>query len=76
MPAWLLLGFWFGLQFLSGVFALGATGGIAYAAHVGGFLAGVVLVFVFAGRRLRELRRARRLPAPGLGHRGWGGDPR
>ncbi len=76
VPAWLLLGFWFGLQFLSGVAAIGATGGIAYAAHVGGFLAGVVLVFVFTGRRLRELRRARRLPAPGSGYRGWDGDPR
>ena len=43
IPAWLMLGLWFGLQLVSGA-ALDATGGgVAYWAHAGGFIAGVVL---------------------------------
>lgn len=50
MPALLVIGFWGLLQFLSGFGSLanaGETGGVAYLAHVGGFVAGVLLVFVF-----------------------------
>jgi len=44
LPAWLVLGFWFVLQLMSGLGALGMqqTGGVAYAAHVGGFIFGLV----------------------------------
>jgi membrane associated rhomboid family serine protease len=53
LPAWLVLIIWFGLQFLQGTLALGSTG-VAYFAHVGGFLAGMVLVWLFTvGRRAR-----------------------
>jgi len=49
LPAWLFLGFWFASQVLSGLFEqLGApTAGIAWWAHVGGFVAGMVLVRLF-----------------------------
>jgi membrane associated rhomboid family serine protease len=52
IPAILYLGFWFALQFLSGVLALdaGALGGVAYWAHIGGFIAGLVLLPFFARR--------------------------
>jgi membrane associated rhomboid family serine protease len=53
LPAWLLLGAWFVLQFAQGTLSLGATGGVAYFAHVGGFVAGLVLVMLFAHRRRR-----------------------
>ena len=39
---------WFALQFMSGVGSLGShAGGVAYWAHIGGFVAGLVLVFAF-----------------------------
>jgi membrane associated rhomboid family serine protease len=45
IPAVFILGYWFLLQFLSGVNALGsgASGGVAWWAHVGGFLLGMLL---------------------------------
>ncbi|MFN3649539.1 MAG: rhomboid family intramembrane serine protease [Armatimonadota bacterium] len=45
LPAWIVLGFWFVLEFIRGATALGGqnAGGVAYAAHVGGFVTGVVL---------------------------------
>jgi len=51
LPAPLVLGLWFVLQLVSGAASLGsAGGGVAYAAHVGGFIAGLVLVKVMAKR--------------------------
>jgi membrane associated rhomboid family serine protease len=45
VPAWLMLGYWFLLQFLGGLPALASeAGGVAFWAHVGGFAAGFVLV--------------------------------
>jgi membrane associated rhomboid family serine protease len=50
-PAWLVLGFWFVLQLVNGFASLGADtsygGGVAFVAHVGGFMAGVVLTWLF-----------------------------
>ena len=51
LPAWTMLLYWAGLQFFSGVIGMmGAQdeGGVAFGAHVGGFLAGVVLIRLFA----------------------------
>jgi membrane associated rhomboid family serine protease len=47
--ALIVIGFWFVLQLFSGVGSIGAadTGGVAYMAHVGGFIAGALLSFVF-----------------------------
>ncbi|GGE59888.1 rhomboid family intramembrane serine protease [Actibacterium pelagium] len=43
LPAWAMLGLWFGIQLLSGVGTSADTGGVAYWAHAGGFIAGLVL---------------------------------
>jgi len=50
VPAWVAIGMWFAFQLISGLGVLGSgseQGGVAYAAHIGGFVAGVVLVKVF-----------------------------
>ena len=48
VPAGLVLGFWFVLQVLSGGMSLGSGGGgVAFFAHVGGFLAGMGLIGLF-----------------------------
>lgn len=44
IPAWLMLGLWFGLQLVNGLAMDVAGGGVAYWAHAGGFVAGVLLV--------------------------------
>lgn len=57
LPAWLILGYWFVLQFLSGAATSltrqGSSGGIAVWAHVGGFLSGVVMIKLFPRRAPR-----------------------
>jgi membrane associated rhomboid family serine protease len=61
VPAWLMIIVWFGMQLLNGVASLTddamMTGGVAYGAHVGGFLAGLALTLFFR-------RPERRSPAP------------
>jgi len=55
VPAFMALGLWFLFQVVNGLGVLGAdsqAGGVAYAAHIGGFLAGCVLVKVFATRQV------------------------
>ena len=54
LPAFLFLGFWFALQWLQGMMTIGQVadvGGVAWWAHVGGFVSGVVLVFGLQPRR-------------------------
>jgi rhomboid family protein len=63
IPAWAAIGIWFVFQVISGSALLGkgsAEGGVAYAAHIGGFIAGLALVKVF-------------LIGRGAGARGGGG---
>jgi len=50
LPAWTMLLYWLGLQFLGGLAGLTAEegGGVAFWAHAGGFVAGLVLVKLFA----------------------------
>jgi membrane associated rhomboid family serine protease len=51
VPALVAIGIWFLFQLISGAGMLGGSmGGVAYGAHIGGFLAGVVLVRLFAAR--------------------------
>lgn len=47
VPAYLMLGYWFLLQLVQGTATLGSTGGVAFWAHVGGFIAGAGLIFLF-----------------------------
>ena len=47
VPAFVVLGFWIFGQFFSAPFSLDAEGGTAYFAHIGGFLAGMILVPFF-----------------------------
>jgi membrane associated rhomboid family serine protease len=50
VPAWVAIGIWFAFQLVSGLGLLGGgsqQGGVAYAAHVGGFIAGLLLVKFF-----------------------------
>jgi len=58
LPAWVVLGYWFIAQFLSGaatslVNRVGGSTGIAFWAHVGGFLGGMFLVKLFPARARR-----------------------
>src|SRR5215813_15439944 len=50
VPAYVAIGIWFGFQLISGLGMLGGgsqQGGVAYAAHIGGFLAGLILIKFF-----------------------------
>jgi membrane associated rhomboid family serine protease len=53
VPALIVIGLWFVLQFFSGVGSIAATttdtGGVAYMAHIGGFVAGFALTFLLRG---------------------------
>jgi membrane associated rhomboid family serine protease len=55
IPAAFMLLYWFGIQLLSGLWSTasknGAAGGVAWFAHVGGFLAGIILVKLLPARR-------------------------
>ncbi len=65
VPAGLVLGFWFVLQLFSGGFSLGSQGGgVAWFAHIGGFVAGMVLIGLFKRPNVRFFAPRR--------HRSWG----
>ncbi len=54
MPAFVVLGLWIVLQLVSGVGTIAytdeSTGGVAYMAHIGGFISGVAMTFLFRGQ--------------------------
>jgi membrane associated rhomboid family serine protease len=52
LPAWVLLGMWFLFQILESG-SSGTSGGVAYFAHIGGFVAGAILVWLFVKPRRR-----------------------
>jgi membrane associated rhomboid family serine protease len=56
LPASIVLGLWFVLQFFSGVLSLGGpdVGGVAFWAHIGGFVSGVVMAKLFSKPRRKE----------------------
>lgn len=76
VPAWVAIGIWFAFQFIAGLGMLGGEKtGVAYAAHLGGFAAGVALVKPFGyGRTIDDGggRRGRQWPPP---PRDWSGPP-
>jgi membrane associated rhomboid family serine protease len=56
VPAWLMLVWWFFIQFFNGVGSIGYShasqgGGVAFLAHVGGFLAGIGLIYILVPRQ-------------------------
>jgi len=61
LPALIVLGLWFIIQFFSGLLSLGVQnasgGGVAWWAHIGGFVAGMTLVFLFKRRDYRPVGR-------------------
>lgn len=57
LPAWMFIGVWFGFQIINGLGTFGdpTGGGIAYSAHIGGFLVGLALIVPFStGREYEE----------------------
>jgi membrane associated rhomboid family serine protease len=79
-PAWLVMGEWFLVNFFAGTSALSqaAMGGVAVFAHIGGFLAGLLLVKPMRPAQITIQRRSwegfRTPPRPpGLGGGSWGG---
>jgi len=67
VPAYFMLGYWFLLQLVSTLTVVSEEGGgIAFLAHAGGFLAGMVLVLFVRNRELVARRMAHNLPAWGV----------
>src|ERR1051325_8504989 len=62
VPAWVMIGLWIVLQFFSQVASISSHtaqtrgGGVAYMAHIGGFVAGIILVFLFRNRQREFVR--------------------
>ncbi len=54
VPAWLMLGYWFALQVVGA--SVDPLGGVAVWAHIGGFLAGAILISIFRDPRLQARR--------------------
>ena len=74
VSAWFVLLYWFALQLLSGAMTPveDGGGGVAFWAHVGGFVAGVVLVKLFENRALVDAKRRHvKLPVDQVAHHGW-----
>ena len=65
VPAWTMLGLWFAMQLASGLIVASGTPGVAFWAHIGGFVTGLVLVVVLRPRAYRccSRRAAKSLPA-------------
>jgi membrane associated rhomboid family serine protease len=67
LPALLVLGFWILIQLFLGASDLGSqaaggSGGVAYFAHIGGFVFGLIAIRLFANRVQDDYERAHRLP--------------
>ena len=58
LPAFVVIIMWFVIQFIFGLASLGgaAEGGVAWFAHIGGFLGGIALIYAMAGRTIWHLR--------------------
>lgn len=60
IAAYWVLGFWFVLQLVNSLVSASDTGGVAYGAHLGGFVAGLLLIPVFKYRHVRLFSPSRR----------------
>jgi membrane associated rhomboid family serine protease len=60
VPAYLMLGYWFLLQLLSTAPSLGSVnGGVAFGAHVGGFVAGIILIVFFRSKKRMDEKKSK-----------------
>jgi len=59
LPAWVMLGYWMLLQLLGGFAGEAESGGVAFAAHIGGFIVGAALIKLFARSDYIREHRAR-----------------
>jgi membrane associated rhomboid family serine protease len=57
LPAWVMLAYWFAIQLASGASLSAGGSGVAFWAHVGGFIAGLLLVKPFEKKQLVEAKR-------------------
>lgn len=77
LPAWIMIGYWIVIQVISGVGTLGtigdAGGGIAFFAHIGGFVAGLALVWLFRDKRRQDAQNAAREGMVSSRRWGYGG---
>ncbi len=62
IPAVLVLGVWFATQLMNVGASGGMQGGVAYWAHIGGFISGIILIILLGGRRLKRNSRTRLSP--------------
>ena len=76
LPAWVMIGYWIVVQIISGLGSLNAVGseggGVAFFAHIGGFVAGLVLVWLFRDPKRVEEQRTARQEYMNLESRRWG----
>jgi len=72
LPAWVMLGYWMVIQVASSAAASAQGGGVAYTAHVGGFVAGAALILLFRNPKLVSAKRSKvKLSRHELDHGGW-----
>jgi membrane associated rhomboid family serine protease len=71
LPAWLMLAYWMLLQFFGGLQSISGEAGVAFWAHVGGFVAGLLLIKLFARSDYVQQHRAQQWRPGGMG---WGRD--
>jgi len=70
VPAYLMLVYWLLIQVFSGALAQGQeSGGVAFLAHIGGFVGGMLLVLLFRNRTLVAAHRAQAVPLQAAGYR-------
>jgi membrane associated rhomboid family serine protease len=75
VPAWAMIGYWIVIQFINGIASLGPDtaetgGGVAYFAHIGGFVAGAALVWLFRDPEIQQRQNEAR-----AGHRAFERQP-
>jgi membrane associated rhomboid family serine protease len=75
VPAWAMIGYWIVIQFINGIASLGPDtaetgGGVAYFAHIGGFVAGAALVWLLRDPEIQQRQNEAR-----AGHRAFERQP-
>ena len=72
LPAWVMLGYWMVIQVVSSAATPAGGGGVAYVAHIGGFVAGLALILLFRNRKLVSAKRSKvKLSRNQIDHGGW-----